>query len=63
MVYQQIIRLNDHLAWDLSEEHTKKKETNRKMWTITTIALCGLAVYARLALRRHNKNAMNGKDE
>lgn len=57
-----LIRLNDNLAWDLSEEKPKKKGARRKMWTITMIALSALAVYAKIALWQHNKKVMEEEE-
>lgn len=57
-----LIRLNDNLAWDLSEEKPKKKGAGRKMWTITMIALSALAVYAKIALWQHNKKVMEEEE-
>lgn len=57
-----LIRLNDNLAWDLSEEKPKKKGAEKKMWTITMIVLSALAVYAKIALWQHNKKVMEEEE-
>lgn len=58
-----LIRLNDNLTWDLSEEKSKIERSRKKMWTIALIASSALAVYAKIALWQHNKRVLNNEEE
>lgn len=58
-----LIKLNNNLTWDLSEEKKQKERSRKKMWTIALIASSALAVYAKLALWQHNKRVLNDEEE
>lgn len=57
-----LIRLNDNLAWELSEEKPEKKGASKKMWAIVIIVLSVLAAYAKIALWQHNKKEMEEEE-